>query len=63
MPTAKQPEKPILTEHDVLTELRALLVKGYGHLEVEVYEHYIRIIKPTPTILGRPPKRALHPTA
>jgi hypothetical protein len=48
-------KKPVLTEEDVLTHLRAILQHGYGQVEIDIHDHYIRVIRPTPTILGRRP--------
>ena len=55
MPTVISEDKPIITEDDVLTHLRAIVQHGYGHIEIDVHDHYIRVLRPTPVILGRRP--------
>jgi len=42
----------VLTEEDVVKQIRLLILHGYGQLEVQIEDGYIRRIKPTPMILG-----------
>lgn len=45
----------VLTEADVLEDLRKVLSHGHGHLHVVVQDGYIHSIAPTPTRLGKKP--------
>ena len=45
----------ILNEEDVLVQLRVLLAHGYGQLQIDIFDHYIRVIRPQPTLLGQRP--------
>ena len=45
----------VLTEADVLSDLRDLLAHGFGRLEVVIQEGYIHTIYPTPTRRGKKP--------